>query len=157
MSTTIYMGPLGCLWALAFQAHMLVDLDGNNCCVASSFRSQTASSSGPFVFLPPSPYTSPHTNGGFSPSSSRRTPPHRFFLAEQSKSRARGQECKRAAATMDSSSRRRSSPPSLLLPEDLIIRILLLHLEDRHGMTPSTRYVGLRRVCTMFRLIFDSP
>ena len=45
----------------------------------------------------------------------------------------------------------------MLLPEDLIIRILLLHLEDRHGMTPSTRYVGLRRVCTMFWRICDSP
>ena len=45
----------------------------------------------------------------------------------------------------------------MLLPEDLIIRILLLHLEDRHGMTPSTRYAGLRRVCTMFRWICDSP
>ena len=43
------------------------------------------------------------------------------------------------------------------LPEDLIIRILLLHLEDRHGMTTSTRYAGLRRVCTMFRRICDSP
>ena len=44
----------------------------------------------------------------------------------------------------------------MLLPEDLIIRILLLHLEDRHGMTPSTRYAGLRRVCTMFWWICDS-
>ena len=58
---------------------------------------------------------------------------------------------------MDSSSRRRSSPPLMLLPEDLIIRILLLHLEDRHGMTPSTRYAGLRRVCAIFRRICDSP
>jgi len=130
MSTTIYMRPLGRLWALACQAHMSVALDGNNCYVASFFRSQAASSSHPFAFLPPSPNTSPHTNGGFSPSSSLRTPPHRFFLAKQSKSRAKGQECKRAAATMDSSSRRRSSPPLLLLPEDLIIRILLFHLED---------------------------
>ena len=45
----------------------------------------------------------------------------------------------------------------LLLPEDLIIRILLLHLEDRHGMAASTRYAGLRRVCAMFRRICDSP
>ena len=45
----------------------------------------------------------------------------------------------------------------MLLPEDLIIRILLLHLEDRHGMTPSTRYAGLRHVCAMFRWICDSP
>ena len=44
----------------------------------------------------------------------------------------------------------------VLLPEHLIIRILHLHLEDRHGMTPSTRYVGLRRVCTMFQRICDS-
>ena len=44
----------------------------------------------------------------------------------------------------------------LLLPEDLIIRILL-HLEDRHGMAASTRYAGLRRVCTMFWQICDSP
>ena len=34
MSTTIYMRPLGHLWALACQAHMSVALDGNNCCVA---------------------------------------------------------------------------------------------------------------------------
>ena len=45
----------------------------------------------------------------------------------------------------------------MLLPEDLIIGILLLHLEDRHGMTPSTWYAGLRCVCTMFRQIYDSP
>ena len=45
----------------------------------------------------------------------------------------------------------------MLLPEDLIIRILLLHLEDRHGMTPSTRYAGLHCVCAMFRRICDSP
>ena len=45
----------------------------------------------------------------------------------------------------------------LLLPEDLIIQILLLHLEDRHGMAASIRYVGLRRVCTMFWRICDSP
>ena len=45
----------------------------------------------------------------------------------------------------------------MLLPEDLIIRILLLHLEDWHGMTPSTRYAGFRRVCAMFRRIYDSP
>ena len=54
-------------------------------------------------------------------------------------------------------SRRRSSQPLMWLPEDLIIRILLLHHEDRHGMTPSTRYAGLRRVCTMFRRTCDSP
>ena len=58
---------------------------------------------------------------------------------------------------MDSSSRRWCSLPLLLLPEDLIIRILLLHLEDRHGMASSTRYAGLRRVCAMFRRICDSP
>ena len=62
-----------------------------------------------------------------------------------------------AAATMDSSSRRRISPPLMLLPEDLIIRILLLHLEDRHGMMSSTRYSGLRHICAMFRWICDSP
>ena len=45
----------------------------------------------------------------------------------------------------------------MLLPEDLIIRILLLHLEDRHGMMSSTRYSGLRRICAMFRWICDSP
>ena len=93
MSTTIYMRPLGRLWALPCQAHMSVALDGNNCYVASFFRSQTASSSHPFAFLPPSPNTSPHTNGGFSPSSSHRTPLHPFILAEQSKTRARVQEC----------------------------------------------------------------
>ena len=130
---------------------------GTTAVLPVSFRSQTASSNRPFAFLPTSPNTSPHTNGGFSPCSSRRPPPHRFFLAEQSKSSARGQECKRAAATMDSSSRRWCSLPLLLLPEDLIIRILLLHLEDRHGMTPSTRYAGLRHVCAMFRWICDSP
>ena len=37
MSTTIYMCPLGRLWALACQAHMLVALDGNNCSAASLF------------------------------------------------------------------------------------------------------------------------
>ena len=45
----------------------------------------------------------------------------------------------------------------MLLPEDLIIRILLLHLDDRHEMTLSTWYAGLRRVCAMFRRICDSP
>ena len=45
----------------------------------------------------------------------------------------------------------------MLLPEDLIIRILLLHLEDQHGLTPSTRYAGLHCVCAMFRRICDSP
>ena len=58
---------------------------------------------------------------------------------------------------MFSSSRRRSSPPLLLLPEDLIIRIVLLHLKDRHGMAASTRFEGLHRVCAMFRRICDSP
>ena len=86
------MRTLGRLWALACQAHMSVALDRNNYCVLVSFRSQTASSSCPFAFLPPSSNTSPHTNGGFSPSSSHRTPLHPFILAEQSKSRARVQE-----------------------------------------------------------------
>ena len=66
MSTTIYMHPLGRLWALPCQAHMSVALDGNNCYVASFFRSQTASSSRPFTFLPPSPNTSPHKQGFFA-------------------------------------------------------------------------------------------
>ena len=155
MSTTIYMRPLGHLCALACQAHMSVALDGNNCCVASleaKLPRRTVLS--PFF---PLPLIRPLTQTGvfcLLPLAGRR---RIFFLAEQSKSRARGQECKRAAATMDSSSRRRSSPPLMLLPEDLIIRILLLHLEDRHGMMPSTRYAGLRHVCTMFRRTCDSP
>ena len=45
----------------------------------------------------------------------------------------------------------------MLLPEDPIIRILLLHLEDRHGMAASRWYAGLRRVCAMFRRICNSP
>ena len=45
----------------------------------------------------------------------------------------------------------------MLLPEDLIIRILLLHLEDRHGMAASIRYAGLHRVCAMLWRICDSP
>ena len=44
-----------------------------------SFRNQTASSSSPFAFLPLH-LIHPLTNGGFSPSSSRQTPPHRVFL-----------------------------------------------------------------------------
>ena len=59
--------------------------------------------------------------------------------------------------TMDLSSRRRSSLPFMLLPEDLILRILFLHLEDPHGMAASTRFAGLHRVCAMFRRICDSP
>ena len=45
----------------------------------------------------------------------------------------------------------------MLLPEDLILRILFLHLEDLHGMAASTQFAGLHRVCAMFRQICDSP
>ena len=43
------------------------------------------------------------------------------------------------------------------LPEDLIIRILLLHLEDRHGMVASRRYAGLRLIYAIFWRICNSP
>ena len=128
---------------------------GTTAVLPVSFRSQTASSSHPFAFLPPSPNTSPHKREFFA-----------FFLSPDAAASPlsrppcdnlnRGQECKRAAATMDSSSRTRSSPPLLLLPEDLIIQILLLHLEDRHGMAASRQYAGLRHVCAMFWRICDS-
>ena len=44
----------------------------------------------------------------------------------------------------------------MLLPEDLIIRILL-HIEHPHRNAASYRIVGLRRVCSMFWRICDSP
>ena len=78
MSTTIYMRPLSRLWAMACQAHMLVALDGNKCCVASLEAKLPRRP----VLLPffPLPLIRPLTNGGFSPSSSHRTPPHLLFL-----------------------------------------------------------------------------
>ena len=79
MCTTIYMRPLDRLWALACQAHMSVALDGNNCCVASlEGKLPRRPVLSPFF---PLPLIRPLTNGGFSPSSSRQTPPHRLFLS----------------------------------------------------------------------------
>ena len=117
-----------------------------------SFRSRTASSSHPFAFLPPSANTSPHKRG-VSPSSSRWMPPHRLFLGLTVTIQIEG---KRAAVTMDSSSRT-SSAPLMLLPEDLILHILILHIEDPHGMAASQWFARLRHVCAMFRQICDSP
>ena len=78
MSTIIYMRTLGRLWALACQAHMSVALDGNNYCVAClEGKLPRRSVLSPFF---PLPLIRPLTNGVFSPSSSRRTPPHRLFL-----------------------------------------------------------------------------
>ena len=78
MSTTIYMRPLGRLWALTCQAHMSVALDGNNCCVASLEAKLPRRP----VLLPffPLPLIRPLTNGGFSPSSSHWMPPRHLFL-----------------------------------------------------------------------------
>ena len=75
MSTIIYMRPLSRLWALNCQAHMSVALDGNNCCVASLEAKLPRRP----VLLPffPLPLIRPL---GFSPSSSRRIPPHLLFL-----------------------------------------------------------------------------
>ena len=101
----------------------------------------------------PLPVIRPITNGGFSPSSSRRTLPHSLFLSLTVTIQIEG---KRVAMTMDSSSRR-SSAPLMLLPEDLILHILILHIEDPHGMAASHWFARLRHVCAMFRQICDSP
>ena len=101
----------------------------------------------------PLPLIRPLTNGGFSPPSSRRMPQHRLFLGLTVTIQIEG---KRAVATLDSSSRT-SSAPLMLLPEDLILHILILHIEDPHGMAASHWFARLRHVYAMFRQICDSP